>query len=164
MRKLALALGIAGLLAVLPSVASAGGQPTRAPLPDVDNSFDIPAGQACSFEVSGSPVVNNETVTTFPADASGAVRLIVTGTLREQITNVSTGKSIVANISGPATLINYPDGSQLANLHGRSEFVNPAGTDMELVTGHLVLYFSSTNQETVVSQTGTVEDVCAALS
>ena len=35
---------------------------------------------------------------------------------------------------------------------------------MELVTGHLVLYFSSTNQETVVSQTGTVEDVCAALS
>ena len=73
MRRLAVivALGtllgmFGGVLTASPALASASGKPTRAPLPGAE-TFDLPAGLACSFEVAAQPVINKEFTTTFPA-------------------------------------------------------------------------------------------------
>ena len=42
----------------------------------------------------------------------------VTGVLKERLTNVGTGKSIVVNVSGPATEIMHPDDSADLTLEG----------------------------------------------
>jgi hypothetical protein len=169
MRKVALAVGIAGLVAAAPSVAFGGGKPDRASVSDSDNSFDFPPGVVCSFEVIGTPLANNETTATFPVQANGDARQIVSGALKEEITNASTGNSIVVNISGPGTIINHPDGSASADTHGRNLLISfstdiPAGPSLGLVSGHLVAEYSSGGLQTLITQTGTEEDLCAALS
>lgn len=106
------ASGSAIALLVYPATLSAAdGKPTRIAITDAQQAFDFPAGRACSFELAGTPVSNNQYITTYPADANGDVRNIITRALKERLTNVGTGKSIIANVSGPATEIVHPDGS-----------------------------------------------------
>jgi hypothetical protein len=169
MRKIALAAGIAGLLLSPSSTAVAGGKPSRVPIPASDNAFDDPAGMDCSFELAGQPVANNEKVTTFPAQANGDVVQIVTGTVKYELTNVDTGKSIMVNTSGPGHITIYPDGSETAVLSGRSLFTFlptdiPAGPATYLTTGRVVVNETASGQSILVSESGTREDICAALS
>jgi hypothetical protein len=155
------------LLAAAPALGS--GKPTRAPLPDASNTFDLAAGLACSFEVAAQPVINNEVTTTFPAQANGDVLVIITGRLVEQVTNVATGKSITVNISGPEKVVLHPDGSVTLTALG-SSFLILFPTDVTpgpaflINTGRYIATFSPSGQETVLSQSGTQFDVCAALS
>ena len=48
------------------------------------------------------------------------------GSLKEQLTNVGTGHSIVVYVSGPATQIVHPDGSSDLTLEGRSSSATTA--------------------------------------
>jgi hypothetical protein len=83
--------GIAALALVLAGAAGAD-PPTRTYLPAAPFS-----GHFCpGFDVLVTPLVDKEYATTFD---NGAV--IITGRLVIQVTNLSTGDSIVVNASGP---------------------------------------------------------------
>ena len=98
------ASGSAMVLLVYPATLSAADcKPTRIAITDEQQSTHFRAGRVCSFEFDAAPVSNNQYLTTYPPDANGDVRMIVTGVLKEQLTNVGTGKSIIVNVSGPAT-------------------------------------------------------------
>jgi hypothetical protein len=74
---------------------------------------------ACAASSSpGPPVSNNQFVMTYPADANGDVRELINGALKEQVTNGGAGKSIVVNVSGPATEIVHPDGTADLTIEG----------------------------------------------
>jgi len=165
------ASGSAIALFAFPSMLpAANGKPTRVLITDLQQTFDIPAGLVCGFELAGTPVANNETTTTYPADANGDVRVLITGTLKLQLTNVDTGKSIVVNVSGPGTVVLHPDGSASEDLRGNDLVLffpgaTPAGPATYLFTGHTILSFDPAGNETLVSTTDNSPlDVCAALS
>ena len=157
-----------GVLTASPALASASGKPTRVPFPDAE-TFDLAAGMACSFEVAAQPVINKEFTKTFPPEPNGDVVVLINGRLVEQVTNVSTGKSITVNISGPATEVLHSDGSATLTVRG-SSFLILFPTDITpgpaflINTGRYVATFNAAGQETLISQSGTQFDVCAALS
>src|SRR5690348_3067101 len=156
-----------GVLTASPALASASGKPTRVPLPGAE-TFDLPAGLACSFEVAAQPVINKEFTKTFPPEPNGDVVVLINGRLVEQLTKVSTGRSITVNISGPATEVLHSDGSVTLTARG-SSFLILFPTDITpgpaflINTGRYVATFNAAGQETLISQSGTQFDVCAAL-
>jgi hypothetical protein len=165
------ACGSAIALVAFPStLPAANGKPTRVLITDEQQSFSVPAGQVCSFGLAAAPVANNETTTIYPADANGDVREIITGTLKLQLTNTNTGKSIVVNVSGPGTVVLHPDGSASEDLRGSGlvfffPTANPAGPATYLFTGHTTLSFDPAGNLTLVSTTDKSPlDICGALS
>jgi hypothetical protein len=165
------ASGSAIALLVYPATLSAAnGKPTRIAITNDQQSFDVPAGVACSFELAATPGSTNEYVKTYPADANGDVRELINGTLKEQLTNVDTGKSIIVNVSGPSTQIVHADGSADVTIEGSALVgffapFNPAGPATYIYTGHTVLSFDAVGHLTLVSTTDNEPfDVCAALS
>ena len=164
--------GSAIALLVYPATLSAAdGKPTRIAITDAQQTLDFPAGRACSFAFAATPVSNNSYVKIYPVDENGDFRVIGTGTLKEQLTNVDTGKSIIVNISGPATQINYADGSSVVTTGGSVLVAflapfNPAGPATYIFTGRTVMSFAPPfGLLTLVSTTDNKPfDVCAALS
>ena len=149
-----------------------GGKPFRVMIPNLNFTFDAPAGQACpSFELAGVPVTNKQVATIFPVQPNGDQLQIVTGTVVEQLTNVNTGKSTTVNISGPTKLIIHADGSVSESLTGPGLVVLtpgvsiPPGPGAFHTTGHIEVFVNATlTQFTILSQTGTQEDLCAQLT
>ena len=165
------AIGSAIALLVFPATLSAAdGKPTRIAITDDQNSAHFRAGRVCTFEFDAAPVSNNQYLTTYPADANGDIRMKVTGALKEQLTNVGTGKSIVVNVPGPSTQIVHPDGSSELTLDGSvivsyNARFNPRGPATYIYTGHTVFSVSADGILTLVSTTDKQPfDVCAALS
>lgn len=160
------ASGSAIALLVFPAALSAAsGKPTRIAITDDQQSFHFRAGRVSSFELAGTPVSNNQYITMYPADANGDVRNIITGALKERLTNVGTGKSIIVNVSGPATEIVHPDGSADLTPPARCSLATPRGPATYIYTGHTVFSVSDDGILTLVSTTDKQPfDVCAALS
>jgi hypothetical protein len=96
--------------------------------------------------------------------------MIITGVLKEQLANVGTGKTIIVNVSGPATEIVHADGSADLTLEGSvlvsyNARFNPRGPATFIYTGHTVFSISDDGILTLVSTTDKEPfDVCAALS
>jgi hypothetical protein len=127
------------------------------------------AGLACSFELAGQPLVNNELTTTFPPEANGDVVQLVTGYVLERLTNVGTGKSIVLNLYGPSTFVFHADGTITFTGLGATAAIFfptdiPAGPTTYINYGRYVEIGTPSGQGILVSQSGTQFDVCAALS
>jgi hypothetical protein len=165
------ASGSAIALLIYPAtISAADGKPSRVAITDAQQSVHFRAGRVCSFEFAAAPVSNNQYLTTYPADANGDVRISVTGVLKEQVTNVGTGKSIIVNVSGPSTQIVHPDGSSDLILDGSvlvsyNARFNPRGPATFIYTGHTVFSVSDDGVLTLVSTTDKQPfDVCAALS
>jgi hypothetical protein len=153
-RKLLFSLvGIAALAVSVISVAAAD-PPTRTYLPAGPFS-----GRFCpDFDVLVTPLVNQEYGLAF---SNGA--FIVTGRLVEQVTNLSTGTSIVVNASGPAFV--SADGATVT-LRGNTAIFDAGGflypgspPDSQLLSG--VLRIDSNGN---VSETGHVRDLCSELA
>lgn len=71
--------------------------------------FTLPA-DFCGFEIGISwPVLNEYTKILKAAD--GSMIFLTTGVDKVAATNLSTGKSGTSNISGPAKVMTFPDGS-----------------------------------------------------
>jgi hypothetical protein len=132
------------LVLALASVAMAD-PPTRTFVPNVPVSGPVCPG----FDVLLTPLVADEYGITF-SDGS----MIITGRLTIQLTNLSTGNSFVVNASGPAKI--SADGST-ETLFGNSLVLDSGG--LKLVSGVTVI-----NETGVVSETGHVTDLCAALA
>ena len=151
------------------SQQSGPGKPLREPVPDSFYEFAVPAGQACSFAVTGKAVVNRFETTTFPADENGDVVQISTGHLVFRFTNVATGRSVDLNISGPGKATFHADGSMTQDATGVWYWLFPGGANVPggltlfLSRGRLVVETASTGVRTVVSQVGKLEDLCEIL-
>ena len=165
------ASGSAIAMLVYPAALSAAdGKPTKVAVTDDMQSFSFRAGRVCTFPLAGTPVTNNQSIKTYPADANGDVRVLIEGALKEQVTNVDTGKSIVVNVSGPSTQIVHPDGTSDLTLDGSGLVLfnarfNPLGPATYIYTGHTVISVSDDGILTPVSTTDKQPfDVCAALS
>jgi len=157
------------VLAVLPSaVALSAGQPTREFIggPSVRS---WPAGRTCAFPLQRDVFLNREVATTFPADANGDVRQIITGDAWEKFTNLDTGKSVVVHVSGPSTITYHADGSLEFVSKGFTTYElfvtdTPPGPDEVLSIGRLVIDVNTNGDYDVVSQTGQQISICAEVS
>ena len=100
-----LALGVISVTGAAP--VSANNDPHRSVVPS--GPVDLPAG-ICAFPVHIEFPVNREyqTVSSLP---DGSTVSVVTGSLTATFTNVITGRSVSANVSGPGTTTFSPDGS-----------------------------------------------------
>jgi hypothetical protein len=158
------------LLAFPAALSAADGKPTTVAVTDDQQSFSFRAGRVCSFALAGTPVENNQSIKTFPADVNGDVRVLIEGVLKEQVTNVATGKSIVVNVSGPSKEIVHSDGTAELTFDGSglvsyNARFNPLGPHTYIYTGHTVISISDDGVLTPVSTTDKNPfDVCAALS
>ena len=169
---LLLATSVSALvLLVYPATLSAAdGKPTIVAVTDDQQSFQFRAGRVCAFRLAGIPVANNQVIKTYPADANGDVRVLVEGVLKEQVTNVDTGKSIVVTVSGPSKEIVHPDGTAELTFDGSGLVLfnarfNPLGPHTYIYTGHTVISISDDGVLTPLSTTDKQPfDVCAALS
>jgi hypothetical protein len=139
-----------------PPRISAIGKPTRSPVPFETAEFQ--AGEFCSFPVLLEWPEHKYTAKTFPPEPNGDVVEIQTGKAFARYTNLSTGKSITYNVSGPTRLIFHPDGSLTVIAPGPQLFFDG------IHWGNIVGEFSPDGELTLIKVTGRTENVCAALS
>jgi hypothetical protein len=139
-----------------PPRISAIGKPTRSPVPF--ETVEFPAGEFCSFPVLLEFPEHKYTAKTFPPKPNGDVVEIQTGKAFARYTNLSTGKSITYNISGPTRLIFHPDGSLTVIAPGPQLFFD------SIHWGNIVGEFSPDGELTLIKVTGRTENVCAALA
>jgi hypothetical protein len=123
----------------------------------------------CSFDVFIEPLSNKEKVTTF-FDQNGNVRLyIYHGGLTARLTNQSTSKSVVLNISGPFKVVPQPDGSLKQITQGPTLFafepnVAPGLPRLAYIKGRTESVFDAAGNFHFLSLSGTVDDICLFLS
>ena len=136
---------------------AAADKPVKEPLPASDLT-----GQFCEdFQVHVRVTMNKEVIHVFSDGVS-----MITGAFKVEATNISSGKTLALNISGPGKI--SPDGSTLS-AHGRWLLFGEAGQlpgadpGMLLVSGRTQLTVGPSGI-VAMSTTGHVEDVCAALA
>jgi hypothetical protein len=151
-RVLALSAVVAVVAGVFASAASAA-KPTREPLPISDEVFS----GVCSFSVERRVLVNKSILTTY---SNGDQR--ITGTFKQRLTNLTTGKFIDLNSPGPVLLDFHPDGS-LTEIDYGPQFARPLG-QLLVTTGKIIWEFDSNGDfVSFTQQGGTSQDVCALL-
>jgi hypothetical protein len=158
-RRLLAALAALAAVALLAVPVASADKPGKEPVPAPDVT-----GRFCpDFDVLVHALVNKEYAHTF---SSGAA--IVTGTLIVSLTNLSTNKTIEANVSGPGFF--SADGSTFI-LGGRSLLYGIAGglgpgspPTLELTSGRTVVSFDPDGNVTGVTETGASTDLCPALA
>jgi hypothetical protein len=149
-------LGLSAAALIVPTAAA--DQPIKEPVPFVDLT-----GQFCEdFQVKVQATDNKEVIHIF---SSGVA--LVTGVLKVEVTNLTTGKTLALNISGPGKF--SPDGTVLRGtgrwlLFGEAGELGPgSGPGMMLISGQVTLSLGPAGITSISTQ-GNVEDVCAALA
>jgi hypothetical protein len=163
LRRSLLGLAIAALVFSLTTQPALAAAPSRE---SVSEPADLAAGTACSFAVQVGSVKQNETATTF---SNG--RVLITGASIVKLTNVSTGKSIVVNASGPVSLI-FGATSLTATARGRTMVsfrpgdVGPFVPGLVVTTGlvRLTIDLETGRITSFTHSGGTTENLCDALS
>jgi hypothetical protein len=125
----------------------------------------------CGFPVRDTPVVNKEYAKVLKA-ADGSMIFLVTGFVEVSFTNLSTGKTIFENTSGPGKATLNADGSITLALKGHNAFLlTPADAarfglpNLFVSAGALTITVAPDGSITSLSLQGHVlVDVCAALS
>jgi hypothetical protein len=154
MKKLVTALAAAtvAMSAAVPLASAI--PPTREPVSFPDRTF---SGQ-CSFDVHREVLVNRSVLTTFSNGNE-----LTTGTFKERLTNLSTGKFIDVNASGPILAVFHADESSTEYLRGR-QFVRPFD-QLLITTGRVIV--ERDPEGVIVGFTqlgGTSQDVCELLA
>ena len=173
MRRLGMIVALCTLLGMVGGVvtgtpALAGRGPKWEFLPA--KPFTLPAG-FCGFKVRVTIPVNKE-YSKILKSSDGSMITLITGAARLSYTNLSTGKTITANESGPAKTTVNPDGSAVVASKGHTGFfLRPARAKrfglptVSVTAGPLTASFAADGSLTSVSFHGHVlVDVCAALS
>jgi len=112
MRRLFAAVLLAMLAALCMPLTAYADPPVRQEVSDFA-PFTLPG--RCAFDVQVAQLANNEVATTFTDG-----RQTVTGTLKVRLSNLSTGRFIDVNVSGPVTYTPNGDGTFTATFRGRS--------------------------------------------
>lgn len=155
-KSLIAAVVVAFGISLAAATPAAADKPIQVPAP-----FGEFTGQYCAdFQVRIRETTNRGTIKIF---SSGAA--IVTGTLKVEVTNLETGKTIALNISGPAKFSS--DGTTLVGpgpwlLFGEPGFFGP-GSPRMLETNHGRLVISLVDGS-IISRTGHSVDLCPLLA
>jgi hypothetical protein len=157
----------------LASIPTASLAQSRRPLVEIVplDPFTLAAGESgCNFAIAIAPMDNKEKLTTF-LNSSGNVRLqVITGVRKVQLTNLSTGKIISLNTSGPVQIHQNSDGTTTLSLDGDGVLLFAPGVGSDFpkhayVRGRTVAVGDAYgNIVNVVRVDGTVQDVCSLLS
>jgi hypothetical protein len=132
--------------------------------------FTLPAAY-CGFRVRVTTPVNKAYGKLLKASDGSTIRLN-TGSLRSTYTNLSTGKALTVNLSGPGKVTTHADGSITIAGRGHSgPALTPADAQrfglptVSVVTGAFAATVAADGTLTSLSLNGHVlVDVCAALS
>jgi hypothetical protein len=173
MRRAGVIVALGALLGMLAGVMTAAPALARGPkwqVQPVPPAIALPAA-LCGFGVR----------VTFPADrefgkvlkaSDGSMTTLVTGSLLASFANRETGKTITENISGPAKVTVFPDGSFTEAAKGLNPLIlTPADAarfglpNVFVTAGARTVSFAPDGSITSLSLHGHVlVDVCAALS
>jgi DNA-binding beta-propeller fold protein YncE len=156
----------AGVLTASPALAGRGHKWQIVPAAP----FTVPANR-CGFKVLVTTVANKVFGKLLKA-ADGSMITLSTGTLKSSYTNLSTGKTVTENTSGPGKVTVNPDGSAVVATKGHSGiFLTPAQAKrfglptVSVIAGGLTASFAANGSFTSLTLHGHVlVDVCAALS
>lgn len=167
MRKLlAAAVGIFALVAMATPATAA--EVTRTPLPST-GTVSLPRPFPCTFDVR-LDLANHETLTSFFDNNGQLVKRVISGSSFGTFTNLSSGKTINANLSGPAQIDVNRDGSRTITVDGPQGFVVPLIglgvvplTQFSVGSGHVVYNISAAGI-TLVSKVGSFQDICPMLA
>ena len=172
MRRLGVIVALSALLGMFAGVVTAAPALARGPKWQFNagQPFTLPA-DFCGFQIGVSFPVDREYFKVLKA-ADGSMTFLITGALTLTNTNLSTGKTITANISGPGTVTFFPDGSVTTEETGRAVYaLEPADAQrfgvppIGLTAGPLTTSVDVDGNLTSFSLQGHVlVDVCAALS
>jgi hypothetical protein len=132
--------------------------------------FTVPAS-FCGFKMHVTFPVHKEYAKLLKA-SDGSMITLVTGSLKFTFTNLSNGKAITENVSGPGKIITHADGSATVTAKGRNgEFLTSAQAKrfglppVSVTAGALTTTVTAAGRETSVTLKGHVlVNVCAALS
>src|SRR5262249_59306628 len=173
MRRLGVIMALGALLGLLAGVVTAtpalagrrhGWELVQA------KPFTVPAS-FCGFKIGVTFAVAKEYAKLLKA-SDGSVITLVTGSLRSTYTNLSTGKAITENVSGPGKLTTHADGSATITAKGHNEdFLTPAQAQqfrlptLAVTAGPLASVIAADGTETLVTLRGHVlAGGCAAIS
>jgi hypothetical protein len=152
-------------LAVAPMLAS---RPTIEYLDFSGGAFTLTG--VCPFAVYEEPTGNKEKVATFYNQAGEITVQIITGENKWRFTNLSTGKVLDLNASGPGRLFVQPGTDLVRAVTGGVSFFfipnpPPGMPTFSLTRGRVVAELDPTTfiVTNLVAQQGTVQDICALL-
>ena len=171
MKRLFASFAIVGVVLTLSAPAAYALKPDRfQPGPNPDLVLE----DICEFPVLLHDVVNQSVFTSFFDRDGNLVRESGTGRIVVQITRLDDQgqpvRSITRNISGPGTFTFDEEGTTLVATGPWLFFFFPGEAVghpdglMWLTTGRWVLRIDNAGVVTVVSRTGTVQDVCTLLA
>jgi hypothetical protein len=163
---------VGGLFAVfsvsLLLAASAGAQRPHVPLPTPDPV--VLEGYCDGFTAVVTFTEMNQYIIKETTAPDGTTTLMITGHARASVTNQSTGQSVSYNISGPGTVVIYPDGAFSIDAHGPNllwtapENSFPGVPTISYTTGHVTLFVDASGETTSYQLRGRQTDVCAVLA
>jgi hypothetical protein len=172
MRRLGVIVALGALLGMFGGVVTASPAFARGHKWQLVQNVPITLPAAlCGFKVRGVPTVNKEFAKVLKA-SDGSMTFVITGSFKASFTNLSTGKTITGNLSGPGKVTVHADGSITAATHGHSiVFLVPADAKrfglpgVSVTTGALRFSEAANGAVTSLSLRGHVlVNVCAALS
>ena len=165
------AAALAATLAVQPAMASApagvqGGH-IVGPKPVHYDPIDFPAGGTCAFPVHQAPVVNHVMVIQYYDDSGRLTKELYYGQLIDDVTNVSTGKTVRVDLSGSAVVTYGADGSSV--IYGVGPYsagMHPGDTPgpfLARIDGISELTIAASGVKRIVYATR-VDNLCTAVS
>lgn len=135
-----------------------------------EDPLTLPAARYCGdFDLNLTSVQQGVKVKTLTRWDDGTARTeFYTGVLRTRATNLSTGSTVVLNLSGTARVLYRPDGTmQRYETRGPVGFGWPTGSGPQLpqgyyrFTGKHVVNFTADGTRTLTEAHGQETDVCA---
>ena len=168
----------AGLLAVtlvltgLLLASSASASDPRVPLPTPDPL--VLDGYCEGFTVLITWTEFNQYIIKATTSSDGTTTLKITGHAQATVTNQTTGASVSYNVSGPGTLVLYPNGAFSINATGPNLLWTlpenlehfPDVSTISYTTGHVTVEVDASGQTTSYTLAGGARqtDVCAVLA
>jgi hypothetical protein len=174
MRRLRVIVALGALLGMLGGVLTASpalaGRGPKWEFLGPARPFTLPAS-ICGFKIRVSFPVNKEYGKILKT-TNGSATMLITGRLTLSNTNLSTGKTIITNLSGPGKLTTFPDGSVTERAKGHTGYLlSPADAKrigvprLGVTAGAQTITFAPDGSVTSFSLRGHVlVDICAALS
>jgi hypothetical protein len=125
----------------------------------------------CSFPVDVNVVRSNQYVVSSSIASDGTLTERIAGFLELSYTNDLSGATVTENVSGPATIVVYPDFSVSVSAQGPGYIFNGPGTPAFALgpgifvgIGNVFFSFDPSGNYTSFSVSGRVIDVCTLLS
>jgi hypothetical protein len=159
------------ILAGLVTATTAGAQRPHDPVPLPDpHPVVLPSVDYCKGFTAVVTYTKLNQYIIHETTLDGVTTLKITGHAQATVTNQSTGESVTYNISGPGTVVLYPDGAFSIDAHGPNllwtALANsyPGVPQISYTTGHVTLFVNAAGNTTSYQLQGRQTDVCEVLA